>query len=179
MTSDIRSFVLACSVCASCKNSNRPPAGLLQLLSVPLRPWSHIALNFVTARPPSQGNTVVLTVVDWFSKAVHVIPLPKLPSAREARPLSLIIYFTFITSHRMWSLTGDPNLFPNFGESFVSFVRQMLVFPLVFTLRAMVRQRGPTKTWSRCCVVWSLRIHPPGASNFNGLSTHIYEPISV
>ncbi|KAI2647554.1 Transposon Tf2-6 polyprotein [Labeo rohita] len=29
------------------------------------------------------GNTVVLTVVDRFSKAAHFIPLPKLPSAKE------------------------------------------------------------------------------------------------
>ncbi len=32
---------------------------------------------------PSRGNTVVLTVVDRFSKAAHFIPLPKLPSAKE------------------------------------------------------------------------------------------------
>ncbi|KAG1953738.1 retrotransposable element [Pimephales promelas] len=30
-----------------------------------------------------QGHTVVLTVVDRFSKAAHFIPLPKLPSAKE------------------------------------------------------------------------------------------------
>ncbi|KAI2646401.1 Transposon Tf2-6 polyprotein [Labeo rohita] len=57
--------------------------GSLQPLPIPSRPWSHIALDFVTALPPSQGNTVVLTVVDRFSKAVHFIPLPKLPSAKE------------------------------------------------------------------------------------------------
>ncbi|KAG1935767.1 retrotransposable element [Pimephales promelas] len=65
------------------ENSNRPPDGLLQPLPVPSRPWSHIALDFITTLPPSQGNTVVLTVVDWFSKAAHFIPLPKLPSTKE------------------------------------------------------------------------------------------------
>ncbi len=83
MARDIQLFVLACSVCAISKTSNRPPAGLLQPLSVPSRPWSHISLDFVTGLPPSQGNTVVLTVVDRFSKATHFIPLPKIPSARE------------------------------------------------------------------------------------------------
>uniref|UniRef100_A0A8C1P743 Gypsy retrotransposon integrase-like protein 1 n=1 Tax=Cyprinus carpio TaxID=7962 RepID=A0A8C1P743_CYPCA len=83
MACDVNDFVLACSVCASVKSSNRPPDGLLQPLSVPLRPWSHIALDFVTSRPPSNGMTVVLTVVDRFSKAAHFIPLPKLPSAKE------------------------------------------------------------------------------------------------
>ncbi len=83
MARDIRHFVLACSVCSVSKSSNRPPAGLLQPLLVPSRPWSHISLDFVSGLPPSQGNTVVLTVVDRFSKATHFIPLPKLPSARE------------------------------------------------------------------------------------------------
>ncbi|KAG1944952.1 retrotransposable element [Pimephales promelas] len=58
-----------------------PSDGLLQ--PVPSRPWSHIALDFIPALPPSQGNTVVLTVVDRFSKAAHFIPLPKLPLAKE------------------------------------------------------------------------------------------------
>ncbi|XP_048027531.1 integrin alpha-M-like [Megalobrama amblycephala] len=83
MARDVHNFVLACSVCARGKTSNRPPEGLLQPLSVPSRPWSHIALDFVTGLPPSQGNTVILTVVDRFSKAAHFIPLPKLPTAKE------------------------------------------------------------------------------------------------
>ncbi len=83
MARDIQDFVLACSVCARSKTSNQPLEGLLQPLSVPSRPWSHITLDFVTALLPSQGNTVVLTVVDRFSKAAHFIPLPKLPSAKE------------------------------------------------------------------------------------------------
>ncbi|XP_039463522.1 uncharacterized protein LOC120436733 [Oreochromis aureus] len=54
-----------------------------------LRPWSHISLDFVTGLPPSAGNTVILTIVDRFSKAAHFVALPKLPTALEtARPLT-------------------------------------------------------------------------------------------
>lgn len=60
-----------------------PSAGLLQPLPVPRLPWSDISLDFVTRLPPSEGNTVVLTIVDWFSKMVQLIPLPKIPSAKE------------------------------------------------------------------------------------------------
>lgn len=77
---DIRRFVGACEACAQNKSSNQPPIGLLHPIPIPSRPCSHIALDFVN---PSSGNTVILTVVDHFSKAVHFIPLPKLPSARE------------------------------------------------------------------------------------------------
>ncbi len=73
MAHDIREFVFACSVCARGKTSNRHPEGLLQPLSVPSRPWSHIALDFVTALPGQYR----------FSKTAHFIPLPKLPSAKE------------------------------------------------------------------------------------------------
>lgn len=57
--------------------------GLLHRLPIPSRPWSNIALDFVTGLPLSSGNTVILTVVDCFSKAIHFIALSKLPSAKE------------------------------------------------------------------------------------------------
>ncbi len=79
---EVRRFVASCHVCAQTKSSNSPPAGLLRPLPIPSRPWSHIALDFVTGLPLSAGNTVILTVVDRFSKAAHFIPLSKLPSAR-------------------------------------------------------------------------------------------------
>lgn len=47
------------------------------------RPWSHISMDFVMGLPLSQGNKVILVVVDRFSKACHLIPLPKLPSAPQ------------------------------------------------------------------------------------------------
>uniref|UniRef100_A0A8C5HTM3 Gypsy retrotransposon integrase-like protein 1 n=3 Tax=Gouania willdenowi TaxID=441366 RepID=A0A8C5HTM3_GOUWI len=84
---DTRDFVAACPTCSRGKTPYRPSSGLLQPLPVPTRPWSHIAVDFVTGLPPSGGNTVILTIVDRFSKAAHFVALPKLPSARETASL--------------------------------------------------------------------------------------------
>lgn len=81
MTQDVRDFISACPVCTQGKSSLQPPAGLLNPLPTPRRPWSHIAVDFVTALPTSDGNTTLLTVVDHFSKAVHFVPLSKVQSA--------------------------------------------------------------------------------------------------
>ena len=87
MDADTRPFVHACTVCARAKSSHQPAAGLLRPLPIPGRPWSHIGLDFVTGLPPSNGHTVILTVVDRFSKAAHFIALPKLPTASETAQL--------------------------------------------------------------------------------------------
>ena len=87
MDTDTRSFVAACTVCCRNKTSTKCSSGLLRPLPIPGRPWSHIALDFVTGLPPSGGNTVVLTIIDRFSKAAHFIALPKLPSAWETADL--------------------------------------------------------------------------------------------
>ena len=87
---DTREFVAACTTCARNKASHSPPAGLLCPLPVPGRPWSHIGMDFVTGLPSSQGNTVVFTIVDRFSKAVHFVPLRKLPSSSETADLLVL-----------------------------------------------------------------------------------------
>uniref|UniRef100_A0A3P9MQ90 Gypsy retrotransposon integrase-like protein 1 n=1 Tax=Oryzias latipes TaxID=8090 RepID=A0A3P9MQ90_ORYLA len=81
MDKDVREYVAACTSCGRSKSSSSTPAGLLHPLPTPHRPWSHIAVDFVTGLPTSQGHTVILTVIDRFSKAAQFIPLPQLPSA--------------------------------------------------------------------------------------------------
>ena len=101
MSADTKEYVSACSVCARSKASHQAPAGLLRPLPIPHRPWSHIAVDFVTGLPPSDGNDTILTIVDRFSKAVHFVPLPKLPSALETA--------TLLTQHvfRLHGITQD------------------------------------------------------------------------
>lgn len=84
---DVKGYVEACQVCCQGKSSHQRPQGLLHPLPVPHRPWSHLSLDFITGLPLSQGNTVILVVVDRFSKAARFIPLPKLPSAKETAEL--------------------------------------------------------------------------------------------
>lgn len=72
-----------CEICNTSKSLKQLAAGLLQPLPTPQHPWSHIAIDFITDLPNSQGNTTILTVIDRFSKACRLIPLPKLPTAFE------------------------------------------------------------------------------------------------
>lgn len=79
--------IATCPICAQNNNVHQPSSGLLQPLPTPSRPWSHIAIHFITIQPPSSGNSVILTIIDRFSKAAHFVALPKLPSALETTQL--------------------------------------------------------------------------------------------
>lgn len=82
MDKDIREFILAYSAFACSKNSHQAPSGLCPP-PVPIHPWSHVAVDFITGLPESEGNTVILVVVEWFSKAANFIVWPELPLASE------------------------------------------------------------------------------------------------
>uniref|UniRef100_A0A6Q2Y968 Gypsy retrotransposon integrase-like protein 1 n=1 Tax=Esox lucius TaxID=8010 RepID=A0A6Q2Y968_ESOLU len=84
---DVRDYVLSCPVCAQSKSPRHLPEGLLQPLPTPHRPWSHIAMDFITDLPDSNGYTSILTVVDRFSKMCRLIPLANLPNATELADL--------------------------------------------------------------------------------------------
>lgn len=112
MDKDTKEYVAACTTCARNKASHQKPAGLLQPLPIPSRPWSHIALDFVTGLPPSQGNNTVLTIIDRFSKCAHFVALPKLPSALETSQL--------LTQH-VFRLHGIPaDIVSDRGPQFIS-----------------------------------------------------------
>jgi hypothetical protein len=73
--SRIRDFVKGCSVCQRNKSRHLHPTGLLQPLPVPSGVWSDIAMDFVEGFPKVGGKSVILTVVDRFSKYAHFVPL--------------------------------------------------------------------------------------------------------
>uniref|UniRef100_A0A8C1MA50 Gypsy retrotransposon integrase-like protein 1 n=2 Tax=Cyprinus carpio TaxID=7962 RepID=A0A8C1MA50_CYPCA len=92
---DTIKFIQNCQTCNMHKTPRQLPAGLLQPLPIPQRPWSHLAIDFITDLPLSQGNTVILTIIDRFSKACRLIPLPKLPTALQTAELLCNWVFRF------------------------------------------------------------------------------------
>ena len=86
---DVRQFVAQCSVCQQMKYETCKPAGLLQPLPIPTSVWEDQALDFITGLPPLQGFTVIMVVVDRFSKAAHFAALPTHHSAYKVAVLFL------------------------------------------------------------------------------------------
>jgi hypothetical protein len=71
----VRDLVRACVVCQQNKVEQLHPGELLQPLDVPSAVWAYIAMDFVEGFPKINGKSVILTVVDRFSKFARFIPL--------------------------------------------------------------------------------------------------------
>lgn len=71
----VKEFVKGCSVCQRNKTDHLHPGGLLQPLSVPSEAWSDISMDFIEAFPKVGSKSVILAVVDRFSKFAHFIAL--------------------------------------------------------------------------------------------------------
>jgi transposase InsO family protein len=77
----VREFIRECSVCQRNKTEHLHPTGMLQPLAVPNTVWADIAMDFIEGFPKVGGKSVILTVVDHFSKYDHFIALSHLYSA--------------------------------------------------------------------------------------------------
>lgn len=72
MRDDVCHFVTTCLQCQQIKYDHRKSPGLLCPLPVPSRPWEDLSLDFIGGLPAIRGHTVILVVVDRFSKGVHL-----------------------------------------------------------------------------------------------------------
>lgn len=76
MRQEVQAFIRQCNICQQVKYSSKKPGGLLQPLPIPADIWEDVSMDFITGLPLSNGSTVILVVVDRFSKGVHLGPLP-------------------------------------------------------------------------------------------------------
>ena len=75
MKQDVDNFIKQCQVCQQAKHLHTHPQGLLQPLQIPEGAWQNISLDFIEGLPKSEGYSVILVVVDRFTKYAHFLPL--------------------------------------------------------------------------------------------------------
>ncbi|XP_058784803.1 uncharacterized protein LOC131659663 [Vicia villosa] len=94
MRKEIKDFVARCLVCQQTKYSTCKPSGLLQPLPIPSNVWEDISLDFITGLPLSGGYSVLLVVVDRFSKYTHLGALPSHFTAYKVAELfvNMVVY---------------------------------------------------------------------------------------
>ena len=83
MHQDIVNYVNSCEQCQRNKVSRHKKYDLLRPKDVPDRPWKSIEIDFLCGLPESKKFTVIMVVVDRFSKMIHLIPFKEIPSAEE------------------------------------------------------------------------------------------------
>jgi hypothetical protein len=93
MKQAIKTYIKNCDTCQRIKTETTKPAGLLQPLSIPYRPWHSISMDFIEGLPTSNRQSVILVVVDRLTKYVHFIPLSHPYTA--AKVASLFMQYVF------------------------------------------------------------------------------------
>ncbi|GJP49090.1 hypothetical protein CLOM_g8351 [Closterium sp. NIES-68] len=72
MPKDVQLYVTSCTTYQRMKSSRLRPAGLLQPLEPPSRPWQQVTMDFVTGLPAGpSGNDAILIVIDRLTKMAH------------------------------------------------------------------------------------------------------------
>ncbi|KAE8691406.1 hypothetical protein F3Y22_tig00110890pilonHSYRG01301 [Hibiscus syriacus] len=89
MAEDVQAYVKTCLVCQQDKIEAKKPAGLLQPLPIPERPWESISMDFIIGLPKTDGLSSIMVVVDRFSKYATFIPASKVCPAVEVARLFL------------------------------------------------------------------------------------------
>jgi hypothetical protein len=70
----VKDYVKRCEACQRNKSSNQKPAGLLQPLPIPKRPWDSVSMDFVTGLPEMpNGHDAIIVFVDRLTKMVHLV----------------------------------------------------------------------------------------------------------
>ncbi|KAG8382501.1 hypothetical protein BUALT_Bualt05G0083800 [Buddleja alternifolia] len=77
-------YVRTCLVCQQDKTVNQQPAGLLEPLPIPNRPWESISMDFISALPKFEGFGSIMVVIDRFSKYGSFIACSRDCTAEEA-----------------------------------------------------------------------------------------------
>ena len=82
MSHDIELYFKTCSMCATTKDTNNKPTGLLHSLPIPDRPWQSIGLDFMGPLPKLNNFDYLLVIIDPLTSQLHLVPTMTMVTAR-------------------------------------------------------------------------------------------------
>ena len=138
---DVESYVDNCMVCKRTNTRRDLPPGLLQPLPIPIRPWQHISMDFMTYPVDKEGYDTVFVIVDRFSKTPISVPCHKNIDARGLAKLWV---------KHAYSRTGLPDSIvsdrgPQFVSEFWREVCQILGIKVVLSTADHAQTDGQTE----------------------------------
>lgn len=101
-------------------------------------------MDFVTDLPKSEGQTIILTVADRFSKSLRLILLPVLPTAFEMAEILFHQVFRFYGIPETIVSDRGPQLTSHVWAGFMEKLG-VIVYHLDIICKSMDRCREPTR----------------------------------
>ena len=83
MRKDIDRYVANCHICQRSRSTRTTTFGTLKPLSVPLKPWNDISMDFITGLPWSDGFDSIFIVIDRLSKMRHFVACQSTCTAQD------------------------------------------------------------------------------------------------
>jgi hypothetical protein len=149
---DVNSFVKQCCVCQQDKHELCNYLGLLQPLPIPQQSWSDISMDFIEGLPPSNGCSIILVIVDRFTKYSHFFALK--------HPFSVVSIAQLFLDNIV-KLHGVPKTIMSdrdmlFTNTFWTELFKLLLTDLKFSLAYHPQTDGQTE-WVNQCLEMFLR----------------------
>lgn len=114
----MKKLVSECDTCQRNHHETILPPGLLQPNAIPDSAWMDISMDFVEGLPKSNGMSVILVVVDRFTKYGHFLPLAHPYSASTVAQEFIQGIFKLHGLPRSIISDRDPVFLSNFWEAF-------------------------------------------------------------
>src|SRR6185312_15738015 len=100
MHAEIRHYVTTCPQCQANKASSQLPAGLLQPLPIPSRPWEQVTMDLITQLPATtEGHNAIVVFVDKLTKMVHLAPLTAAQGQSDAPAIAELFFHHVVRAH--------------------------------------------------------------------------------
>jgi len=146
----VQDFVRSCITCQRYKSEHLLPAGLLMPLPVPTIVWADIGLDFIEALPRVNGKSVILSVVDRFSKYCHFIALAH---PYTAETVAQAFFTDIVRLHGMpQSIVSDRD--PVFTSAFWRELMRLMGTKLHMTTAFHPQSDGQTEAANRVIVMY-------------------------